>query len=42
VRLLQLERTDLLALIEEMPGIAVTLLQTLSRRVSELTKRLTV
>jgi ATP/ADP translocase len=42
VRLLQLERTDLLSLIEEMPGIAVTLIQTLSRRVSELTKRLTV
>jgi len=42
VRLLALERADLLSLIEEMPGIAVVLLQTLSRRVRELTDRLMV
>jgi CRP-like cAMP-binding protein len=42
VRLLALERTDLLALIEEMPGIAVALIQTLSRRVRDLTDRLMV
>jgi hypothetical protein len=42
VRLLALERTDLLDLIEEMPGIAVALIQTLSRRVRDLTDRLMV
>jgi hypothetical protein len=42
VRLLALERADLLSLIEEMPGIAVVLLQTLSRRVRDLTDRLMV
>lgn len=42
VRLLVLERADLLSLLEEMPGIAVVLLQTLSRRVRELTDRLMV
>jgi hypothetical protein len=42
VRLLRLERTDLMRLIEEMPAIAITLLQTLSRRLRELTDRLTV
>lgn len=41
-RLLGLERADLLHLIEEMPGIAVSLLETLSRRVRELTDRLMV
>jgi len=41
-RLLVLDRPDLLALIEEMPSIAVTLLRTLSARVRELTDRLTV
>ncbi len=40
VRLLVLERADLLTLIEEMPSIAVSLLETLSRRVRELTDRL--
>jgi hypothetical protein len=42
LRLLVLDRADLLTLIEEMPSIAVTLLETLSRRVRELTDRLTV
>jgi hypothetical protein len=42
VRLLGLERSDLMHLIEESPGIAVGLLQTLSRRVRELTDRLMV
>ena len=42
VRLLALERADLLSLMEEMPGIAVVLLQTLSRRVRDLTDRLMV
>lgn len=41
-RLLGLERADLMALIEDEPGIAVGLLQTLSRRVRELTDRLMV
>ncbi len=41
VRLLVLDRADLLTLIEEMPSIAVSLLETLSRRVRELTDRLT-
>jgi hypothetical protein len=41
-RLLGLRRGDLVRLIEEMPGIAISLLQTLSRRVRELTDRLMV
>jgi CRP-like cAMP-binding protein len=41
-RLLSLERADLMRIIEEMPGIAISLLQSLSRRVRELTDRLTV
>ena len=41
-RLLGLERSDLMQLIEEMPGIAICMLQTLSRRVRELTDRLIV
>jgi hypothetical protein len=41
-RLLGLQRGDLVRLIEEMPGIAISLLQTLSRRVRELTDRLMV
>ena len=39
-RLLGLERSDLMRLIEEMPGIAICMLQTQSRRVRELTDRL--
>jgi hypothetical protein len=42
VRLLGLDRTDLMKLIDENPGIAVGLLRTLSRRVRELTDRLIV
>jgi CRP-like cAMP-binding protein len=42
VRLLGLERGALMSLIEDEPGIAVGLLQTLSRRVRELTDRLMV
>lgn len=41
-RLLGLERGDMIHLIEEMPGIAITLLETMSRRVRELTDRLVV
>ncbi|MBW1687876.1 MAG: cyclic nucleotide-binding domain-containing protein, partial [Deltaproteobacteria bacterium] len=41
-RLLGLERSDLMQLIEEMPGIAICMLQTQSRRVRELTDRLIV
>lgn len=41
-RLLGLERANLMRLIDETPGIAVNLLQTLSRRVRELTDRLLV
>jgi CRP-like cAMP-binding protein len=41
-RLLGLERADLMRLIEEMPGIAFVLLQTLSRRLRELTDRMMV
>lgn len=41
VQLLVLERAELLALIEEMPSIAVTLLETQSRRVRDLTDQLT-
>jgi hypothetical protein len=42
VRLLGLDRTDFMKLIDERPAIAVRLLQTLSRRVRELTDRLLV
>jgi CRP-like cAMP-binding protein len=41
-RLLGLERPDLMKLIDEHPGIAVSLLRTLSRRVRELTDRVIV
>lgn len=41
-RLLGLERRDLIRLIEDLPGIAITLLETQSRRVRELTDRLMV
>jgi hypothetical protein len=41
-RLLGLERGDMIHLIEEMPGIAISLLETMSRRVRELTDRLLV
>ena len=41
-RLLGLERADLMRLIDDSPGIAVGLLQTLSMRVRELTDRLMV
>jgi hypothetical protein len=37
VRLLRLERADLLALMEELPGIAIGICQMFSRRVRELT-----
>ena len=39
-RLLGLERVDLIQLIEDMPGISISLLETLSRRVRELTDQL--
>jgi CRP-like cAMP-binding protein len=39
VRLLRLGRDDLLRLMEEMPGIAIAICQTLSRRVRDLTGR---
>jgi hypothetical protein len=39
VRLLRLGRDDLLRLMEEMPGIAISICQTLSRRVRDLTGR---
>jgi CRP-like cAMP-binding protein len=42
VRLLGLDRIELMKLIDENPGIAVGLLRTLSRRVRELTDRLIV
>ena len=42
VRALRLERGDMLRLIEERPGIAISMLQTVSRRVRELTDRLVV
>ncbi|MFQ5416782.1 MAG: cyclic nucleotide-binding domain-containing protein, partial [Myxococcota bacterium] len=42
VRLLRLGRDDLLKLMEELPGIAICICQTLSRRVRDLTTRLTV
>jgi hypothetical protein len=39
VRLLRLGRDDLLRLMEEMPGIAIAISQTLSRRIRDLTGR---
>jgi CRP-like cAMP-binding protein len=39
VRFLRLDRDDLLRLMEELPAIAIGICQNLSRRVSELTKR---
>ena len=41
-RLLGLERRDMIRLIEDLPGIAISLLETQSRRVRELTDRLMV
>jgi hypothetical protein len=40
VRLLRLERADLIALMEELPGLAFGVCQALARRVSALTQRL--
>jgi len=40
VRLLRLDRNDLLRLMEELPAIAICICQTLSKKVSELTDRL--
>jgi AAA family ATP:ADP antiporter len=40
VRLLRLERADLIALMEDLPGLAFGICQALARRVSELTQRL--
>jgi hypothetical protein len=40
VRLLRLERTDLLERMEELPGLAIKICQALSRRVRDLTDRL--
>jgi hypothetical protein len=42
VRLLRLGRGDLLSLMEELPAIAICICQTLSRRVRDLTERVTV
>ncbi len=42
VRALRLERGDMLRLIEERPGIAISMLQTVSRRIRDLTDRLVV
>ena len=39
VRLLRLDRDDLLRLMEELPEIAIGICRNLSRRVSELTER---
>jgi hypothetical protein len=39
VRFLRLDRDDLLRLMEELPAIAIGICQTLSRRISELTRR---
>jgi len=39
VRLLRLDRDDLLSLMQELPGIAICICQTLSRRVRNLTER---
>ncbi len=41
-RLLGLERRDMIRLIEDLPGIAISLLEIQSRRVRELTDRLTI
>jgi len=40
VRLLRLERDDLLALMEELPGIAISVAQELSRRLRRNLDRL--
>ncbi len=40
VGLLRLERADLMALMEDLPGLAIAICQALSRRVRELTERL--
>jgi CRP-like cAMP-binding protein len=40
-RVLRIEARDLLALMEELPGIAIAICRTLSRLVRELTKRAT-
>ncbi len=40
VRLLRLERADLISLMEDLPGLAFGICQALARRVSELTERL--
>jgi hypothetical protein len=42
VALLRLSRDDLLSLMEELPGIAICICQTLSRRVRSLTERVNV
>jgi CRP-like cAMP-binding protein len=42
VSLLRLDREDLLSLMEELPAIAICICQTLSRRVRDLTERVTV
>jgi hypothetical protein len=42
VSLLRLDRDDLLSLMEELPGIAICICQTLSRRVRDLTERVHV
>jgi len=42
VSVLRLDREDILNLMEEMPGIAICICQTLSRRVRDLTRRVTV
>jgi len=39
-RLLRLERADLLALLEEIPGISIPICESLSRRVRELNERI--
>jgi CRP-like cAMP-binding protein len=39
VRLLRLDRSDLLRLMEDLPSIAICICQTLSKKVSELTER---
>ena len=40
VRLIRLDRGDLLRLMEELPSIAICICQTLSKKVSELTERI--
>jgi len=42
VSLLRLDRDDLMSLMEELPGIAICICQTLSRRVRDLTERVNV